>query len=147
MFCKVFTSYSSWLKMLFPQLQSGRNWTFSWDTRSGQNSWDTSSLWSKQRLSRSARKWHHFLKKVFELGSIQHLWKIRPQTRKKVMEAQSTSFRATFKLGVKRILILCESNISLPAQRIVEYSRIMRAWVNHNNYQAFAHQSRKEKYV
>ena len=50
-------------------------------------------------------------------------------------------------IGVKRILILCESNNSLPAQRIVEYSRIMRAWINHNNYQAFAHQSRKEKYV
>ena len=50
-------------------------------------------------------------------------------------------------VGVKRILILCESNNSLPAARIVEYSRIMRAWINHNNYQAFAHQSRKEKYV
>ena len=48
---------------------------------------------------------------------------------------------------MKRILILCESNNSLPAARIVEYSRIMRAWINHNNYQAFAHQSRKEKYV
>ena len=40
---------------------------------------------------------------------------------------------AFFFLGVKRILILCESNNSLLAARIVEYSRIMRAWINRNN--------------
>ena len=47
-------------------------------------------------------------------------------------------------VGVKRILFLCKSNNSLPVPQIVGYSRIMRAWINQNNYQAFALISRKK---
>ena len=44
---------------------------------------------------------------------------------------------------VKRILTSCESNNSLPAARIVEYSRIMPCMNNHDNFQVFANQSGK----
>ena len=41
-------------------------------------------LWSKQRLSRCAREWHHFLSYISVLGNIPHLlWIFRRQTRKK----------------------------------------------------------------
>ena len=49
-----------------------------------------------------------------------------------------------WKVGVKRILISCESNNSLPVAWIVEYSRIMRAWIKSFNNQAFANQVEKE---
>ena len=54
------------------------------------------------------------------------------------------AFNCIHVVGVKRILNLCESNNSLPVPRIVEYSRIMRARINHKNYQPFAHQGHKK---
>ena len=48
-------------------------------------------------------------------------------------------------VGVERILISRESNNSLPAARMVEYSRIMRAWIK--IISSFCQPKSKRKYV